>query len=216
MASTTKPQLMPDNSLSAFQRQAADNKRERDARDTERHEQDRIEALMSGYDDVQLVEAWRTGRDWHGILLTTDGFASLCQHLTRTFGRLPDGDCGEGEPLTARELATSAKDSELAGIDDASLLARSEAARLLGISIASLDRYVRRGEALGGVNIEPLRIGERGVRYRASDVKAVRKGLADQAAAHRAGRIRQQETGKPPSVARSTFKPAITKPSKKR
>jgi len=171
---------------------------------------------MRGYGPSELLASWRTGRDRHGVLLNDEGFASLCKHLTRELGAMPDGECGTGEPLTAKEQANRQREDEMSAIPDTDFLTRAEAAKLIGISVASLDRYVRRGEAIGGIAIEPRRASERNVRYLASDVKAVRSGIADQVAANRAERIRQQESGEPPSVVRSTAFPAVTKPGKKR
>jgi hypothetical protein len=40
-----------------------------------------------------------------------------------------------------------------------------------------LDRYVGHCNPLGGVVLQPVKVGERAVRYKAIDVKAVRAGL---------------------------------------
>ena len=148
---------------------------EHHARDTH------IESLLADYSPTELLDAWGAGNDRDGVSLTQEQFESLCENLLRVFGAVPDGDAGlealPAPPLTPRQADRLARDNELASINDDDLLTRQDTARLIGISIESLDRYVRKCEALGGVLLQPLRPTERAVRYRAVDVKAVRAGL---------------------------------------
>ena len=140
-----------------------------------------IESLLADYSPAELLDAWGTGNGRDGLDLTQEQFESLCENLLRVFGTVPDGEAGLEAPpapgLTPRQADRQARDNELSAINDDDLLTRKDTARLIGISLESLDRYVRKCEALGGVVLQPLRATERNVRYRACDVKAVRAGL---------------------------------------
>lgn len=213
MSATAKPPH--PTSLQALAVRAADIEQEWEDGWQERQWQDRMEAICGGYSPSELVAAWATGRDRSGALLTGDGFKSLCEAFLKAFGHIPDDDVGTQQHITARELASAAKDDELSTIPDHDLLDRATTARLLGISVASLDRYVRRCEPLGGIAIEPVRIGERGVRYRVTDVKAVRAGLAAMAADHRAARAAAHQHGLPPAATRNQPHQPAHKPSRR-
>ena len=105
--------------------------------------------------------------------MTGDGFASLCENMLRKFGRLPDGDAGTEAELTTAETTACQRETELSAIDDAAVRTRAEADKLLGISVASLDRSARRAESLGtvGVLTGALSVTCRGSRLRRHPIK---------------------------------------------
>jgi hypothetical protein len=96
-------------------------------------------------------------------------------------------------PLTPKQEVKVAKAIELASIPDSDMLTREQTARLLGISIASLDRYARRCDPIGGVVLQPANVGERAVRYKAIDVKAVRAGFDEKARRWKEAKLADKE-----------------------
>jgi len=158
-----------------------------------------IEAIFRDFTPDQLLDIWGSGRDRAGNMLSADQLGSLVENVLRVFGELPTEGIGTtARPLTPREQVTAARANELDAIPDAALLTRVQSAQLLGISVASLDRYARRCEPIGGVLLEPIRVGERGVRYKATNVKAVRVGLDALARRQREARLADRDHYSPP------------------
>ena len=102
-----------------------------------------------------------------GVIRQTGTFMKLI------FGELDGGRTARGEAFLAHWFAELAKSNDSQRAD--TILSRKDAAKFLHRDVSTIKRWEK-----DGTLPEPLRIGERGVWHRLSDLKALRRGTADQ------------------------------------